>query len=174
LFVPPGLTALFTHSADCVLYYSYKEQPSFPIQHSQTGLSKQAHRIICEVRTECVWILCRLSLIFNTAVSYIRRVIAGLSPLKSTPDTSMWDLWWTVTLHNLCLRTLVVYCQYQFYESSTVICILILLLPEAQVGDVWELFFRISRSIGHKICLQTVTDIVIYTCTKLHNKELCN
>ena len=65
-----------------------KKTRYFPIQHSQTGLSNEARCIMCEIRNECVYIRCRLTAVFNKAVPYLRRLIAGLSPLRSAPGRS--------------------------------------------------------------------------------------
>lgn len=59
-------------STQCVIIPTKKSR-YFPIHHSQTGLSNEEHCIICEIKTECVYLRCRLTGVFNKAVPYLRR-----------------------------------------------------------------------------------------------------
>jgi hypothetical protein len=74
-------------STQCIIIPTKKSR-YFPIQHPQTGLFNEARCIMCEIRTECVYIRCRLTGVFNKAVLYLRRLIAGLSPRRSTSGRS--------------------------------------------------------------------------------------
>lgn len=75
-----------------------KKSHYLPIQHSQTSLSNEAHCIICQIGTRCVYIRCWKTCVFNKAVPYLRRLIAGLSPGSSMPGTSMCHLHVNTTL----------------------------------------------------------------------------
>jgi hypothetical protein len=91
-------TAMFNCiTTQCVIIPTKKSR-YFPVQHSQTGLSNEAHCIICEIRAECVYLRCRLTGVFNKAVPYLRRLIDGLSPRRSTPGRSTHHLHVNTTL----------------------------------------------------------------------------
>jgi hypothetical protein len=96
------LAVICTAQCDCIstqwIIIPTKKSRYFPIQHSQTGMSNEPHCIICEIRTECVYIRCRLTGVLNKAAPYLKRLIAGLSPWRSTPGRSTCHLHVNTTL----------------------------------------------------------------------------